>query len=187
MAAFIPPSEPLSDGRVSLRPLTRVVEKDIDAVASSMGDIDLASWLERRTGDERADARTLLAECADGWVRGTHVTFGVFEDGGVLAMVAAMVTGDPEVAELGIWVRRDARRHGLGAAAVKLLSGWCFSSGIERVWIEIDPTNDASHALARSTGFVHEGVLRSHCRDRRTNERHDCVVYSLLPSDPSTE
>jgi RimJ/RimL family protein N-acetyltransferase len=60
---------------------------------------------------------------------------------------------------------------------------WSFSSGIERVWIEIDPDDEPSHALARSMGFVREDVLRAHCRDRRTNTRHDCVVYSLLPAE----
>ena len=183
MTAFIPPPQPLSDGSVSLRPLTRVADEDIDAVVSSMGDIDLASWLVGRTGNERTDARVLVTEFAEGWARGTHATFGVFEDERVLAVVAAVATRDPEVAELGIWVRRDSRRQGIATAAVKLLSAWCFSSGIERVWVEIDPTNDASHALATSAGLVREGVLRSHCKDRRTNERHDCVVYSLLPSD----
>ncbi len=152
-----------------------------------MGDMDLASWLVGRTGNERADARALLSEFADGWAQGTRATFGVFEGQRVLAVVTAMTTRDPEVAELGIWVQRDSRRRGVATGAVKLLSAWCFSSAIERVWVEIDPQNDASHALASSAGFVREGLLRSHCRDRRTNERHDCVVYSLLPSDLLTK
>ena len=183
MNVFLAPPNPLSDGHIELRPLARAAEIDIDLVASAMGDIDLAAWLAHRTGNQPADARALVDEWVEGWARGTHATFGIVADDRLLAAISAIVADDPEVAELGIWVHQDARRRGLATAAVKLLADWCFTSGIERVWIEIDPDNDASHALARSAGFVHEGVLRSHCRDRRTNQRHDCVVYSLLPSD----
>lgn len=183
MGPFVSPGSPLSDGEIMLRPLDRHTDEDLAALASAMSDIDLASWLVHRTTDQRADAQALLAEWADGWASGIVATFGEVADKRVRAVVAAIVTRDPEVAELGIWVHRDARRRGIATAAVKLLTTWCFESGIQRVWIEIDPDNQPSQALARSTGFVCEGTLRSHCRDRRTNQRHDCVVYSLVPDD----
>ena len=183
MTVFLAPPTPLSDGPTELRPLARATDIYIDPVVSAMGDIDLAAWLAHRSGNQPTDARALVGEWVEGWKRGTNATFGVVADDRLIAVISAVVADDPEVAELGIWVHQDTRRRGLATAAVKLLADWCFRSGIERVWIEIDPDNDASHALARSVGFVHEGVLRSHCGDRRTNQRHDCVFYSLLPSD----
>lgn len=185
MKAFIAPPSSLTDGNIELRPLARAGDIDIDLVVMAMRDIDLGAWLAHRTGDPLADARTLVNEWIQGWARGTLATFGIVADDRFLAAASAFIVDDPEVAELGIWVHKDARRRRLATVAVRLLVDWCFTSGIERVWIEIDPDNAESHALARSAGFVREGVLRSHCRDRRTDERHDCVVYSLLPSDCS--
>ncbi len=185
MGPFVPPKEPLSDGRLALRPFDRHTDEDIDALAFAVDDIDLAAWLVTRSGDQRSDAQALLTEWAEGWARGTVATFCVLDDGRLRAAVAAIVTRDPEVAELGIWVHRDARRRGLATNAVKLVTAWCFGSGIERVWVEIDPINEPSHALAQSVGFMREGTLRAHCRDRRSNKRHDCVVYSLVPADLS--
>jgi len=111
-------------------------------------------------------------------------TFGIISAARLHAAISAAITRDPEVAELAVWVHRDLRREGIATEALNIVLPWCFSSGIARVWIGIDPENEPSHALARSMGFVREGVLRAHCRDRRTNKRHDCVVYSLLPTEP---
>lgn len=183
MGPFVPPDVPLTGEGVTLRALSRYSPEDLDALSSAMADMDLASWLPHTTGDKHADARALLEEWAGGWHRGTDATFGYFNDGQLHAVVAAIVARDPEVAELAIWVHQDARRRGIGKNAMKLVAAWTFEVGIERVWVEIDPDNEPSHALANALGFVREGVLRSHCRDRRTNNRHDCVVYSLLPGD----
>jgi RimJ/RimL family protein N-acetyltransferase len=88
------------------------------------------------------------------------------------------------VAEAAYWVSPAARGRGIATRGLKLLSRWALEqAGIERVWLEIEPGNDASHRVAAKAGFVREGVLRAHCRDRRTGLRHDCVIYSLLSSD----
>jgi RimJ/RimL family protein N-acetyltransferase len=183
MGPFVPPESPLVHKEITLRPISQFLPEDVDALALAMTDLDLASWLEHATGDRRADARALLEHWVSGWHRGTDATFGFFDNGQLLAVIAAIVTRDPEVAELAIWVHRESRRKGVGTKSVKLAAAWAFEAGIERLWIEIDPDNEPSHALARKAGFEREGILRSHCRDRRTNTRHDCVVYSLLPSD----
>lgn len=183
MGPFVPPDVPLARAGVSLRALHRYSPHDVDTLASAMTDVDLASWLPHAIGDEHADAHALLEQWAGGWHRGTDATFGFFDGGPLHAVVAAIVTRDPGVAELAIWVHRDARRRGIAKNAMELVAAWTFEVGIERLWVEIDPDNEPSHALASALGFVREGVLRSHCRDRRTNRRHDCIVYSLLPGD----
>ena len=51
-----------------------------------------------------------------------------------------------------------------------------------RMELYIEPDNRASRGVARSAGFVEEGVLRSQ-GVTATGERRDMVLYSRLPSD----
>ena len=113
--------------------------------------------------------------------------FLVVESAGVGGLIVAKVESDPEVAEAAYWVSPSARGRGVATRALRLLSRWAFDeAGVERLWLEIEPGNDASHRVALKAGFLREGVFRAHCRDRRTGVRHDCVIYSLLPGDPAS-
>ena len=91
---------------------------------------------------------------------------------------------DPESFELAYWTASAARGRGLATAGLRHAAAFALGErGAERLWVEIEPGNAASHRVAEKAGFTREGVLRAHCRDRRTGLRHDCVVYSLLPGE----
>lgn len=63
---------------------------------------------------------------------------------------------------LGLGVRRDSWRQGLGRALVTTLLDWADSRGIVRIGLEVVETNVGAIRLYESLGFAHEGRLR--CR-----------------------
>ena len=142
---------------------------DAAALARALVDPDLNAWVE-------ADPSEFLAELpAD--------TFAVVEDE-LLALVVVIPERDPESFELAYWTAPAARGRGLATTGLRHAAAFALGErGAARVWVEIDPGNAASHRVAEKAGFTREGVLRAHCRDRRTGLRHDCVVYSLLPGE----
>jgi ribosomal-protein-alanine N-acetyltransferase len=47
--------------------------------------------------------------------------------------------------------------------------------------VTIEPSNDRSQRVAKRSGFVKEGVLRSY--EEIGGRRVDCVAFSLIPAD----
>ncbi len=148
------------------------------------GDPQLALWVWPPPEDPEEAGRRLLDDLIGGWEDRTATLVALDPDGELVGIVSLMVEHDPAVAEVAIWVAPEARRHGFGTTLTRLVADWAHRElGIARLWIEIDRGNTASHRIAQRLGFVREGVLRSHCFDRATGGRRDCVVYSLLPED----
>jgi RimJ/RimL family protein N-acetyltransferase len=142
---------------------------DAAALARALADPDLGAWV---VGDEREFLAELPAD-----------TFAMVEDE-LLALVVVIPERDPESFELAYWTAPAARGRGLATAGLGHAAAFALRElGAQRLWVEIDPANSASHRVAEKAGFTREGVLRAHCRDRRTGLRHDCVVYSLLPGE----
>jgi [ribosomal protein S5]-alanine N-acetyltransferase len=179
-----PPDPPLADEEIRLR---LVRERDVAALGRACADPDLAAWVDPPAGSPIATARRLVAYLRDGWQQGKTASFVYVdpETGELLALIAVMIEADPAAAEVAYWVSPTARRRGIATRLLRLVSAWALDElGLERLWLEIEPENVASHRVAERTGFEREGVLRAHCRDRRSGLRHDCVIYSLLPGDP---
>jgi ribosomal-protein-alanine N-acetyltransferase len=93
---------------------------------------------------------------------GTELPLVIVREGEdrVVGGVALRPRTEPEPhGEVGYWVAAAARRQGLGARAVRLIT----AHGLEQLglhWIEItvSPRNAASLALARSAGFTSQGT-----------------------------
>jgi RimJ/RimL family protein N-acetyltransferase len=89
---------------------------------------------------------------------------------------------DPALAEVGYWLRREARGYGAATVAVRLVSGWAFRDlSIERLNLKTAVENVASQRVAERAGFTREGLLRAW--NRTVDGRHDIVMFSLLPQD----
>jgi len=85
-------------------------------------------------------------------------------------------------ADLQIWVVPGFRRRGLGSAALAAGGRWLIEKArAERVQLLIEPDNEAMLATAVRAGFTHEGLLRSHWRERQG--RADAEVWSLVRRD----
>ncbi len=83
-------------------------------------------------------------------------------------------------AEIGMWVRADAARCGLGTRMLLELLEWGFGAWPwERLTWRCDPQNTASVRVAEKAGLVLEGTLRSHVLDAR-GRRRDTLCYAAL-------
>jgi len=88
-------------------------------------------------------------------------------------------------AEIGYWVARDYRNHGLATAAVRALSGYAFETlGLRRLEATAFPHNIASHRVLEKAGYRREGVLTGY------HLKHgillDACMYALVaPPSPA--
>jgi RimJ/RimL family protein N-acetyltransferase len=109
------------------------------------------------------------------------------EEGSLLGSVG-IVSVDPRHsrAELGYWTAPWARRRGVAARGLRLLSKWTFAT-LDVARLELMPftENLVSQAVAERAGYTREGVLRSFYRSKRNQV--DVVMYSLLPNEITEE
>jgi RimJ/RimL family protein N-acetyltransferase len=180
-----PPSPPLTDGTVTLRPW---LERDVPSIVDACRDDEIAWWLDQVPQPYgEADARTYVAMTRRGWKDGTHAAFAVTDAGAgeVLGSVGVhFIDADQSVAEVGYWVRRESRGQRVATRATRLASGWALGPcGIKRLQLRADSRNVASQHVAESAGFRREGVLRSVRFNARQGRRVDFVMYSLLADE----
>lgn len=84
--------------------------------------------------------------------------------------------------ELGYWLIPEARRRGVGTAAVSLVSRWVLTkTDVYRLVAHVEPHNTASRSLLATCGFTEEGLLRKYLRF--DDGVFDALSYSLLESD----
>jgi RimJ/RimL family protein N-acetyltransferase len=180
-----PPSPPLTDGTVALRPW---LERDVPAIVTACRDDEIAWWLDQVPQPYgEADARTYVAMTRRGWKDGTHAAFAITgaETGEVVGSVGVhFIDADQGVAEVGYWVAREARGRGVATRATRLAAGWALGPcGMKRLQLRADSRNVASQHVAESAGFRREGVLRSVRFNVRQARRVDFVMYSLLADE----
>ncbi len=84
-----------------------------------------------------------------------------------------------DVVQFGYWLGAGARGRGYATRAVILLTRWLFELGAARVFLTIVAENEASIAVARRAGFVHEGTMRAH--GVWEGRRCDVMWFAALP------
>jgi RimJ/RimL family protein N-acetyltransferase len=173
----------LADGVIRLRPWRY---DDAAQMVAACNDPELALWLDRLPQPyTENDAREYVDACTRGWAGEGDETSLCIADAETDRPLGSsgIFWRNPEqgVAEIGYWVRRDARRRGVATRAVRLWAEWVLGElGYERLELRADPRNAASCAVAERAGFRHEGTLRSTRTHARTGERIDFAVYALL-------
>jgi RimJ/RimL family protein N-acetyltransferase len=177
-----PPSSPLSDGVVTLRPW---VDRDVRAIVTACRDEDIAWWLDQVPQPYgESNARAYLAMTRRGWKEGSLSSFAVVEATGdepIGSISAHWLDLEQGVAEIGYWVRAEARGRGVATRATMLIARWAIDvCGMQRVQLRADAKNVASQRVAERAGFEREGVLRSVRYNSRQQRRVDFVMYSLL-------
>ena len=176
---MLKPPDRLTDGTVVLRKLR---EGDRAAVIATMRDPLVRQWLNmpRDAGDREFD--TVMRTVAGGFRTGERYDFAVATDDDEPSRGAVIASrrhrDNYEVAYLA---GERGRGNGLMTLAVRLLCGWLLDEGVGRIEVRTHPENLASQRLAERAGFTREG------RERKSiwlhGERHDAVVWSLLPGD----
>ena len=105
--------------------------------------------------------------------------------GELLGSVSLDLFADRQAAEIGYWVKREARRRGVALGAARLVVDWAFAElGIERLELLTYPGNEASQALAVRLGFTRECLLRGFLAPEPGKSREGRVVPSADGSLP---
>ena len=172
---LVPPSEPLSDGTVVLRPID---ERDLPVLERAARDPEVA----RRFGLTERSPREYL----DGYVAaiqaGSGAAFAISSTSGDSFGQVLIELREAGRADVGYWLLPHARGCGHATAALRLLSRWALRQpGVERLQLWTVSDNVESQRVAERSGFQREGVLRSY--GEVEGRRVDAVFYSLLPSD----
>jgi len=170
---------------VRLVPLSPAFRDDIDALQD---DPDVQAFTRFPVPREDDFADRFLRRYEDGLADGVRAGFAaVDEQGDFLGLALAVYINDEErELELGYTVAPSARGAGVAQRILALLTEWAFRErGIIRSTLVINVDNDASQQVARRSGYVLEGVMRSIYS--RPGRRTDAGLWSRLATDPSVE
>jgi RimJ/RimL family protein N-acetyltransferase len=189
----------LDDGLVLVRPFEH---DDAEAVAAACVDPPIARWIFRLPAPySLADAVEFIGDARRHLVSGVQVRLAVADSasGELLGSISLEPSWRTNVAELGYWVKREARRRGVATAAARLVIRWAFEElGFGRLELQTYPGNDASQRLATSLGFRREGLRRGALppdpgkdrtgrveteADGAVRDRDDQVLFSLLKGE----
>jgi RimJ/RimL family protein N-acetyltransferase len=81
--------------------------------------------------------------------------------------------------ELGYFLHQDARGHGYGVDAVRVVVDFAFRwLAARRIWASCDALNAPSIRLLERCGFRHEAMLRNECVDHHGTLR-DTLLYAI--------
>ncbi|MCA1710732.1 MAG: GNAT family N-acetyltransferase [Actinobacteria bacterium] len=84
--------------------------------------------------------------------------------------------------DIGISLRPEARGHGHGSRAQRMLADYLFATfAVHRVQASTDVTNAAEQGALERAGFTREGLIRG--AQWRQGEWHDLVSYARLRTD----
>ena len=173
---FPRPSEPLSDGVVSLREWR---EADVPAIVDICTDPDVVRFTRVPSPYSEQDARAFLAGGVIEEMRFAIVS--AQDEADVLGSIG-LRDADELRGEVGYLVRASARGRGVASRALRLLAEWALTErGLARVQLYARLDNPASQRAAEKAGFRREGVIRSHMLIR--GERHDAVIFGLIAED----
>jgi RimJ/RimL family protein N-acetyltransferase len=170
----------LTDGVVKLRPW-RV--EDVPALVEICQDPEIQRFTRVPEPYTKDDALMYLAQQTAREQRGEVAAFAIADaaDDMLLGSIDVRRLDDGR-ASIGYLLGASGRGRGVATRAVRLLSRWVLAElGVARLEIHARPDNPASQRVAERAGFTREGVLRSYQVDN--GERHDRVVFSLLPKD----
>lgn len=157
--------------------------EDLPSIAEASHDPETRRWLddEPLSADRRRDS---IARAEERWRTGESAPFVIAEAAtdAPLGLLNVQFGEDREVAELAVSVFPRARGRGVGSRALRLSAIWALRElGLQRVVAEAAVENVASARAIERAGFHREGLLRAHCKTH--GRRHDCIIFSLVPSD----
>ena len=175
----LPDSLTLRDGALELRQLE---PSDRDAVLQACQDPELLRWTALPDPYTADDADRLMDEAQAQWEEGRGVELAIAVEGELVGSIHLVFHGAWR-ASVAYWLAAEARGHGYATRSVRLVTGWAYETFPDLVRIELWSIvgNEASDAVARRSGFVEEGVLRSRLPYR--DGYRDVRCFSLVRGD----
>jgi RimJ/RimL family protein N-acetyltransferase len=158
-------------------------DADVPVIAEASHDAET----RRRLDDEPLTSvrqRNSVSRAQEQWRTGSGAPFVIADaaDDRPLGLLNLQFGEDEEVAGLAVSVFPQARGRGVASKALRLGATWGLRQlGLHRVFAECATDNLASIRAIENAGFQREGTLRAHCKIH--DQRHDCVMFSLLPQD----
>lgn len=136
--------------------------------------------IEDRVATFETRLRSVDDVCA--WFQGPHPVVVVERGDQIIAFAAASSYRPREcyagIAEVSVYVARDARRCGAGRVALQALIHAATKAGFWKLVSRIFPENRASRALVHSLGFREVGVYEKH--GRLDGQWRDVVIVERL-------
>lgn len=159
----------IESGRLSIKPFS---ESDADAtfpcITHSL--TRLMAWEPpaNREGFDRIWQAWLLAIA-----EGTDFVFAIRQrDSGAFLGLVGLHHVKSACAELGIWIREDRHREGIGREAVTLAAAWATRElGIERFTYSVAEENYPSRRIAESLG----GIVVERCE----TPKYKAIIYQI--------
>ena len=157
---------------------------DASALVAAVRDAELRRWLplpSPYTHELAADWCTAVS--TEMRASGRGFVLGVRRDGALVGSIdAKRVDWRARTLELSYWTAARHRRQGVMKAALRRVTTWLIDDlGFERVELRISPENTGSLGVARSAGFVREGIARN--AGFTDAGRTDLVIWSHIPTD----
>jgi RimJ/RimL family protein N-acetyltransferase len=163
----------LEDDVVRLRSFE---ESDVPAIVAACQDPEIPRWTSVPSPYTEADALAWLGSDEE-------ETFALVDrtSDELLGSIGVRFF-DGGVAEVGYWVKSEARGRGVATRALRLVSRWALlERDVGRFQLRAEPGNVASQRVAEKAGFVRQGVMQAALEIKGT--RRDVVMYSLVRED----
>jgi RimJ/RimL family protein N-acetyltransferase len=142
-------------------------QDDVEAALDLFADVAAEGrWLATEAPLDRREVRARWKDLLAG---GDGAIFVAAEGGAPVGLAAMVGRNEPE---LGMLVRRDRRRQGVGDALVRACVRWAEERGARRVVLHVFPHNEGAIALYEKHGFAMRGTVRKGYR-RRSGEVWD--------------
>lgn len=167
----------LRDGEVVLRPLTPADAHALLAL-KNLPDVRTRSLVRR--GRTRTEIERDCAAAASAWPAGERAELVILVAGAFAGSITLFSDGFGQ-AMIGYSMLPEFRGRGTATRAVRLLSAWAFTTGVQRLVAGTMPDNVASQRVLEKAGFVREGIQRSRF-DGTDGTRVDDVTYVLFPA-----
>jgi ribosomal protein S18 acetylase RimI-like enzyme len=106
-----------------------------------------ASTYEREAAFTEADWQRRIAE------GGNFLAYAPELGAAPAGIVGGFEAGPGTVELVSLWVRPQARGHGIGRALVQAVAGWAGAKGISRVHLWVAENNDHARLLYERCGF----------------------------------
>jgi RimJ/RimL family protein N-acetyltransferase len=170
-----------------LRLRTLTVDDAALVVESTRAEKESSLWGARPTGPySLGDAQAALAS----WnpAAGGQFSLGILRGRRLLGAVGLMPDSSGGF-ELAYWVRPEERGKGAATRAVIASTLWAHHElAVRRIWLEIEPGNEASLRVARKAGYRFEQSISQHCRDWASEDAdrdswHDCLIWVHVGED----